>query len=79
MKPSPAALQEFELLPQRMSLPIILDNLFTSNSEKFLEIGFGQYRRVSELLRRHKFREFSKIYDYNSNVRCIITTKIDFF
>ena len=44
-----------------------------------LEIGFGQYRRVSEILKHYKFREYSKIYDYNSNVRCIITTKIDFY
>ena len=44
-----------------------------------LEIGFGQYRRVSEILKHYKFREYSKIYDYNNNVRCIISTKIDFF
>ena len=44
-----------------------------------LEIGFGQYRRVSEILKRYKFKEYCRIYDYNSNVRCIITTKIDFY
>lgn len=44
-----------------------------------LEIGFGQYRKVSEILARYNFRKFSKIYDCNSNVRCIISTKIDFF
>jgi len=55
------------------------NTLLKRNGILALEIGFGQYRRVSELLRRYKFRELSKIYDYNSNVRCIITTKIDFF
>ena len=53
--------------------------LLKRNGMLALEIGFGQYRRVSEILRSYKFRENSKIYDYNSNVRCIITTKIDFY
>ena len=44
-----------------------------------IEIGFGQYRTVSKILNSYKFREFSKIYDNNNNVRCIITTKIDFY
>ena len=44
-----------------------------------LEIGLGQYRKVSEILTCYNFRQFSKIYDCNSNVRCIISTKIDFF
>ena len=44
-----------------------------------LEIGFNQYRKVSTILRRCKFREISKEYDYKRNVRCIISTKNDFF
>ena len=40
-----------------------------------LEIGFNQYRKTSDILRRYKFREISKVYDYNQNVRCIISTK----
>jgi len=44
-----------------------------------LEIGFGQYNKVSKILTHCKFREYSRIYDYNSNVRCIISTKIGFF
>ena len=55
------------------------NTLLKRNGILALEIGFGQYRRVSEILRSRKFREYSKIYDYNSNVRCIISTKIDFF
>ena len=53
--------------------------LLKRNGMLALEIGFGQYRRVSEILRHYKFKEYSKIYDYNSNVRCIITTKIDIY
>ena len=53
--------------------------LLKRNGMLALEIGFGQYRRVCEILKRYKFREYSKIYDYNSNVRCILTTKIDFY
>jgi len=53
--------------------------LLKRNGILALEIGFGQYRRVSEILRHYKFKEYSKIYDYNDNVRCIITTKIDFY
>jgi len=44
-----------------------------------LEIGFSQYRKVSTILRHCKFREISKGYDYKRNVRCIISTKKDFF
>ena len=40
-----------------------------------IEIGNNQYLKVSSLLRQHKFREVGKEYDYNNNVRCIISTK----
>jgi len=53
--------------------------LLKRNGILALEIGFGQYRRVSEILRHYKFKEYSKICDYKDNVRCIITTKIDFY
>ena len=55
------------------------NTLLKRNGALALEIGFGQYRKVSEILKYYKFREYSKIYDYSSNVRCIISTKIDFF
>ncbi len=42
-----------------------------------LEIGFGQYRQVSALLKKNRFRETNKVYDNNGNVRCIISTKVD--
>jgi len=41
-----------------------------------IEIGNSQYKKVSSLLKRNGFRENSKEYDYNRNVRCIITTKV---
>ena len=44
-----------------------------------LEIGFNQYRKVLGILKKSRFREIGKEYDYNSNVRCIISTKIDIF
>tara|TARA_Y100000590_G_scaffold183500_1_gene209103 strand:- start:2104 stop:2952 length:849 start_codon:yes stop_codon:yes gene_type:complete len=44
-----------------------------------LEIGHNQYRRVAVLLRNSGFREISKKFDYNNNVRCIISTKVKFF
>jgi len=53
--------------------------LLKRNGMLALEIGFGQYRKVSEILRYCKFKEYGKVHDYNNNVRCIITTKIDFY
>jgi len=44
-----------------------------------LEIGRNQYQRVSDILRCHGYREISREYDYNYNVRCIISTKVRFF
>ena len=43
-----------------------------------LEIGYRQYQKVSILLRQQGFREMSKEYDCNCNVRCIISTKVGF-
>ena len=40
-----------------------------------IEIGNRQYNRVSNLLSQYGFKEISKEYDYNKNVRCIISTK----
>ena len=42
------------------------------------EIGFNQYQKVSSILRQYGFREISKEYDCNCNVRCIISTKTRF-
>ena len=44
-----------------------------------IEIGNKQYPKVSDLLNQLGFKEMSKLYDYNRNVRCIISTKARFF
>ena len=53
--------------------------LLKRNGQLALEIGFNQYQKVSSILKCCGFREISKIYDYNLNVRCIISTKVSFF
>ena len=53
--------------------------LLKRNGILALEIGFNQYYKVSKLLKHYRFREVSKEYDYNRNVRCIISTKVGFF
>lgn len=53
-------------------------NLVKRNGLFATEIGYGQYHKVSSLLRQHGFREIYKEYDYNRNVRCIISTKAKF-
>ena len=44
-----------------------------------LEIGQHQYKRVSSILKFNGYREIHKEYDYNQNVRCIISTKVNFY
>ena len=55
------------------------NNLLKRNGLLALEIGHNQYRQVFNILRDNGYREVSKEYDYNSNVRCIISTKVGFF
>ena len=40
-----------------------------------IEIGTNQYLRVSTAMNKHGFRLIGKEFDYNNNVRCIISTK----
>ena len=49
--------------------------LLKKNGLLVIEIGFSQYRKVSAIMRKYGYREISKEYDYNHNVRCIISTK----
>ena len=44
-----------------------------------LEIGCNQYQKVSNILKYYGYREMRREYDYNRNVRCIISTKVKFF
>ena len=53
--------------------------LLKKNGMLAIEIGNNQYRRVSYVLGRQGFKEISKECDYDRNVRCIISTKMNFF
>ena len=39
-----------------------------------LEIGTGQYKKVSNILKKNNFRVENLIQDYRNNIRCIIST-----
>ena len=41
-----------------------------------IEIGTNQYLRVSAIMNKCGFRIVAKEFDYNNNVRCIISTKV---
>tara|TARA_B100000315_G_C14473547_1_gene539525 strand:- start:155 stop:1003 length:849 start_codon:yes stop_codon:yes gene_type:complete len=53
--------------------------LLKRNGILSLEIGRQQNQKVSSILKFHGFREMSKEYDYNRNVRCIISANVRFF
>ena len=42
-----------------------------------LEIGNGQYKKVSQILRKKSFKEKFLIKDYNNNIRCILSNLIN--
>ncbi len=50
--------------------------LLKKNGLFAIEIGNRQYKEVSDLLRKFKFREMTRVYDCGYNVRCIISTKV---
>ena len=51
------------------------NHLLKRNGLLVIEIGYNQYRKIADILKESKFREISKEFDYNNNVRCIISTK----
>lgn len=51
-------------------------HLLKANGLLGIEVGTKQYLKVSHVLKKNGFRELHKEYDYNYNVRCIISTKI---
>ncbi len=55
------------------------DVLLKRNGLLAIEIGYGQYRKISSILKQRGFREVGKEYDSNRNVRCIISTKARFY
>ena len=50
-------------------------HLLKANGLLGIEVGINQYFKVLNILRKNGFREIHKEYDYNFNVRCIISTK----
>ena len=50
-------------------------HLLKANGLLGIEVGTNQYLKVSNVLKKSGFRELHKEYDYNYNVRCIISTK----
>ena len=55
------------------------NHILKKNGLLAIEIGFNQYRKVFDLLKKWGFKEIAKEYDFNRNVRCIISTKTSFF
>ena len=54
-------------------------SLLKKNGLLAIEIGRHQHHGVMDVLLRNGLREIGKEYDYNRNVRCIISTKAKFF
>jgi release factor glutamine methyltransferase len=50
-------------------------HLLKANGLLGIEVGTNQYLKVTNVLKKNGFRELHKEYDYNYNVRCIISTK----
>ena len=48
-------------------------NILKINGMLALEIGNGQYNKVSQILKLNKFREKSLVRDYKDNIRCIFS------
>ena len=48
-------------------------NILKINGMLALEIGNGQYKKVSQILKFNKFREKSLVRDYKDNVRCVLS------
>ena len=55
------------------------NNLLKRNGLLAIEIGNHQYRKTVDILNKQGFKELSKEYDCNENIRCIISTKVKFF
>lgn len=53
--------------------------LLLKNGILALEIGYGQYSKAKDLLSCAGFKEIGKEYDFEQNVRCIISTKASYF
>ena len=47
--------------------------ILKTNGMLALEIGNGQYKKVSQILKLNKFKEKFLIHDYKDNIRCILS------
>ena len=54
-------------------------DLLKKNGLLAIEIGNGQHQRVLRLLKKYGFREIHREYDVGCNVRCIISTKLNYY
>ncbi len=50
------------------------ESILKFNGTLALEIGNGQFKKVSEILKKKKFKVEHVIKDYKDNIRCIIST-----
>ena len=50
--------------------------LLKRNGRFILEIGFGQKKRILDILKQNNFYINKVLKDYGKNDRCIISTKI---
>ena len=58
---------------------LILASISNGNSTIYNLSQSKDVQRTMSILKNCGFREMSKEYDYNQNVRCIISTKMSFF
>ena len=49
-------------------------NILKKNGMLALEIGYGQFKKVSHILKLQGFKDRFLIKDYQNNIRCILTT-----
>ena len=47
--------------------------ILKNNGMLAIEIGNGQYKKVSQILKLNKFKEKYIINDYKDNIRCILS------
>ena len=52
------------------------ETILKLNGTLALEIGNGQFKKVSKILKKNNFKIEHVIKDYKDNIRCIISTHI---
>ncbi len=49
-------------------------SILKNNGTLAIEIGYGQYKKVSKILKEKKFKTKFLVRDYRENIRCILST-----